>query len=58
MKFAPRAEGQASFQPKLTNTEGDGTNINAEATSQQAAAPNGAPVPQQQKDDDMVVNPS
>ncbi|KAJ4347243.1 Trehalose-6-P synthase/phosphatase complex synthase subunit [Didymosphaeria variabile] len=61
VKFAPRAEGQASFQPKPTNNEGNATKTNAEATNQQAAAPTedgGVPAPQQEKDEDLVINPS
>ncbi|KAL5389159.1 hypothetical protein DPSP01_002474 [Paraphaeosphaeria sporulosa] len=50
VKFAPRAEGQPSFQPKPT----------AEATDKQEAdsTENGGAAPQQKKDENMVVNPS
>ncbi|KAF2445556.1 glycosyltransferase family 20 protein [Karstenula rhodostoma CBS 690.94] len=56
VKFAPRAEGQASFQPKPA-ANSDSTNV--EATDKQAAASmeDGTAAPQQ-KDEDVVVNPS
>ena len=61
VKFAPRAEGETAFHPKTSESQDSAVGTNTEATDQQARSnpsENGAPVPQQKKDEDLVANPS